>query len=107
MSEPLPDHVDALIAEHIHSVEQLLVLLVVRRRTSGVTLEEVMRDVRTSRHSIAIRLSDLVARGFVAADDESFRYVPDGADRDAAVDELARLYQTRRSSLIHAIFADR
>ena len=97
------------VAEHIHSVEQLEVLLLLRN--SGArewTAPEVSRALSSHPHSVETRMLDLRARGLVESregDHEfSFRYAP-GAGTGELVDELARAYAERRTSVINLIFS--
>lgn len=97
------------VARHIHSVEQLEVLLLLKRTPDREwTVEEVSREISTSRYSAEGRLMDLAARGLIASrqHDQELRFVygQGGAD-DAMVIELARVYAERRTSVITMIFA--
>jgi predicted transcriptional regulator len=105
----IPEGVRRLIAEHIHSVEQLEVLLLLRR-TEGRswTVDEVSNELVTQRDSVAERLEDLARRGFLArSGDPSPRYAYESGDeaRDRDVDELADSYARRRVSVISLIFS--
>jgi hypothetical protein len=106
MAGGIPDDVAALIASHIESVEQLEVLLFLRRAGEPVTVDETMAAVRTHPRSIAARLDDLVRRGLVVADGDRYGYAAGERARDAAVDGLADCYARRRTSVIAAIFGD-
>src|SRR5688572_26691650 len=82
VAEPtLSEETERLIQQHIHSVEQLEVLLLLRdRRDRAWTAAEVSRELRTISSSAAQRLSDLVRRGFLKEGPaESHRYDPGSA----------------------------
>lgn len=103
-SGPIPERVRRLIDAHIHSVEQLEVLLLVRRDPARAwTADEVSRELVTQEESVRARLEDLTARGFVRREGVSYAYVP--SRLDGAVDELAQCYATRRVSIISLIFS--
>jgi hypothetical protein len=105
----LPEEVRRLIAEHIVSVEQLEVLLLLREGGSQRewTAEAVSEHIRSSPGSASHRLADLHRRGFLArseGDPPRFRYAPD--DRSArAVDSLARSYNESKYTVIELIFS--
>jgi hypothetical protein len=102
----IPDRVVRLVGEHIHSVEQLEVLLLLRRAPEREwTASDVAVELATVPQSAADRLEDLAHRGFLAKAAERYRY--DGSDhgRDAAVGELEDAYARRRVTVIGLIFA--
>lgn len=108
MPESVPEDVRKLLARHINSVEQLEILLVLRRRPEvGWTATEVAEELRTSESSARTRLRDLSARGFVetVSSSETFRYAPSSAWLKGAVDQLADLYAERPYRVIDLIFA--
>ena len=101
--------VERFIAQHLNSVEQLEVLLLLHRSHGREwSAGEVSRELSSHPHSAESRLLDLRARGLVAAreDGQEFRYhwaPPAGVDEVVAA--LARVYAERRVSVITAIFA--
>jgi hypothetical protein len=108
-SRGISDELERFIAQHIHSVEQLEVLVMLKN--SGArewTAAEVSRALSSHPLSVESRMLDLRARGFVASREDDrefhFRYAPsEGLDR--MVDELARAYAERRTSVINLIFS--
>lgn len=106
----LPDDVKKLLAEHITSVEQLEILLLLRGRPdTDWTASAVSEEVRTGERSAAARLDDLEARGFLRANSHggevSYRYAPAAAWLRQAVERLAAAYAERRYTIIELIFA--
>lgn len=94
-----------LISEHIHSVEQLEVLLLLRAAPDkGWTREEVGRALVSHPDTVGQRLDDLVARGLIQRDEAAYRYDQSRAP-DAAVSELAAAWATRRTTVIGLIFS--
>ena len=105
----IPERVTRLIAEHIHSIEQLEVLLLARQGADrDWSAEEVARELTTLPDSAATRLEDLAARGFLMVEDDSerrYRYDPHDAERERAVGELADVYARRRVTITSMIFS--
>jgi predicted transcriptional regulator len=99
-----------LIAEHIVSVEQLEVLLLVRERSGeSWTPEGISEVIRTSASSAEQRLRDLEARGFLSRErgedgGERYRFAPNGR-WDHALSRLADLYAERHYTVIELIFS--
>ena len=74
-SPMIPDPVRKLIAEHIDSVEQLEVLILLRaHRDRAFTVSEVNDRIKSSATSVEGRLSDLAGRGFLQRTDRTYRY---------------------------------
>jgi len=101
--------VTALLSQHISSVEELEILLLLRRRADRCwDAAAVAEELRTSESSAAKRLGDLCAGGLVEeaeASDRGFRYGPGSAWKRAAVDQLAELYAEAPFRVIDMIFA--
>jgi hypothetical protein len=96
------------IDEHISSIEQLEVLLLMRtRRDKAWKAEEISRELGSSPLSIAGRLADLCARRFLRAESEdpTYRYDPDPVEVDLVIAEVEKVYHTRRLSVINRIYA--
>ncbi len=102
----LPENVRRLIAEHITSVEQLEVLLLLAR-TDGRrwTPEAVSEELRTSVTSARARLADLERRGFLTSTEEGCRFEPSMEQTREAVEALAGAYAERRYTVIDLIFS--
>jgi len=104
--------VDGFIAEHVHSVEQLEVLLLLERSCPKAwNAEQVATEIRTSRSSAQVRLEDLTARGLLVVHDPddpsgvAYRYGPVSSELADMVVRLGSEYGERRFSVIRAIFA--
>ncbi len=102
-------HVAALLSQHINSVEQLEILLLLRRCSDrSWDAAAVAEELRTSEGSAAKRLDDLRAGGLVAESSESgqaYHYAPSSQWKRAAVDKLADLYAEAPFRVIDMIFA--
>ena len=104
--DALPPSVTQLLAQHIQSLEQLEVLLLLRSQPQRAwTVAEVFEVVRSSPASIAARLQKFTAEAFLIEEKGAFRYAPKDQNVAAAVEQTATCYQTSRVRVIEAIFA--
>jgi hypothetical protein len=96
------------LAEHIHSVMQLeLLLLVAARGAEGVGVQEAGGELRAPIGWVETQLVDLGGQRvleFDARDGGRYRLAP-GARHAAVIGELDEAYRRRRTSVIRAIFA--
>jgi hypothetical protein len=111
--DAFPEDVRRFILDHVHSVEELEVLLLVRAEPGRVWDAEAIRQaLYTSAASAARRLTDLEAAGIVAPAEGrrgQYRYRPGPPEREALLARLADVYKERRVaviSLIHSKPAD-
>jgi hypothetical protein len=101
----IPESVRKLIAEHIDSIEQLEVLLLLREHRGRTwTVAELSEHIRSSLTSVRGRLDGLVRRGLVEERSPNYQYAAAG-ELDAAVAELGRTYLERRFTVIDLIFS--
>lgn len=106
-TQGIPDEVEAFIREHIHSIEQLEVLLLLKRSPNEVwSAELVARELRIDAESAARRIEDLVGRGLIgsASFTDRYCYAPKSPELDRCVEGLTRAYGDRRVSVIALIF---
>jgi hypothetical protein len=105
----LPDDVKKFIADHINSVEQLEVLLLLHGQPQREwSAEAVSQELRIDPASAAERLVDLQARGLLAvseASDPLYRYQPQNSNLEYTVNDLAKSYQEYRVTVISLIFS--
>lgn len=102
----LPDDIRAFIHAHIHSVEQLEVLLLLRReRPRGFTGQEIAAELRIHPESAQQRLVDLQGRGLAVAESERYSYAPASGELERWVNGLATAYSDARVSVIQTIFS--
>jgi hypothetical protein len=105
VNDSLPDDLRAFIARNIHSVEQLEILLFVRRRRETThTAPAVARELHFDVRSTATRLAELDRIGLVRQTGDGYEYAAAGA-LDAAVRALNDAYVDRRVAVISAIYA--
>ncbi|WNG54100.1 hypothetical protein F0U59_04305 [Archangium gephyra] len=105
----LPEAVRRLIAEHIDSVEQLEILLLLQQHQErSWTAESVARELRISPLSAGDRLKDMARSAILArlqGSDAEFRYAPESPQMAEAVAGLATAYSERRVTVINLIFS--
>ncbi|PTL84455.1 hypothetical protein [Vitiosangium sp. GDMCC 1.1324] len=105
----LPEGVQRLIAEHIDSVEQLEILLLLARHPERTwNAETVARELRISALSAGDRLEDLARDALLASTEgsaEEYRYAPRSPMQDESVRGLATAYVERRVTVINLIFS--
>lgn len=105
----LPVEVQELIEEHITSVAQLEVILLLRLAPERWwTVEALNTELRSSPTWLAKILHDLCVRGIVERKTNGealFRYYRKTADLAAKVDALAQAYLIHRVRVIEAIYS--
>ena len=100
----LPDNVYNFVLEHIDSLEQLEVLLLMRKLARESTAEEVARELRVGAESVANRLAGLHQRGILTSPSgKQYLYAPTSPEMMKDVTDLAQAYVERRVSVINLI----
>jgi hypothetical protein len=108
MSERLPRAVRALIREHVHSVGELdLLMLMQGQRDRTWSAEEVCAALGAPAAWAIPRLEALRAAGLVDQDADGWRAHPRTAAQRDTLDVLATLYRTRRRDLVQYVFAQK
>lgn len=110
MSESqIPQEVQAFIADHIESVVQLEVLLLLHAAPQRVfSAAEIGRELRIDAAWAAQQLVNLCSRGVLTCTgttDPVYRYGPRTPEMDRAVADLAQAYADRRVTVIGLIFS--
>jgi hypothetical protein len=105
----LPEEVRRLIVDHIESVEQLeILLLLYQQRGRTWTAEEVARELRVAASSAGERLEELQRDALlsrVEGEPMRYRYDPASSKLDGVVGGLATAYSERRVTVINLIFS--
>ena len=105
----LPADVAAFIADHIDSVVQLEILLLLQAVPGkNFAAAELAKHLAVDAAWADAQLADLGTRGLLACTSDpqpAYRYAPRTSDIDGAVKGLARAYADRRVSVISAIFS--
>lgn len=109
MPDDIPAAVALLVGEHIRSIAQLeLLLLMHARPESSWTIEQAAKELYTAASMTEPLLETLRSSGLVARSEEAerrYRYGPRSPEVAGAVDELAKLYHQRRVTIINLIYA--
>ena len=107
--EHLSRDIRLFIAEHIHSIEQLEVLLLARSAPQQEwSVESVYGVVKSSRTSVSERLKDLVKNGFLAevqGEPLRYRFQPRNERLEQLVSDLAIAYKEHSVRVIEAIYS--
>ncbi|HYO08819.1 MAG TPA: hypothetical protein VER17_07580 [Tepidisphaeraceae bacterium] len=105
--DDIPPEVKAFLADHIESVLQLEVLLLLRSRAGeGWSADAVSREFRIDSAWTGGQLATLAGSGLLShAPGGQFHYAPRSPALDQAVAATAEAYATRRVTLIGLIFS--
>jgi hypothetical protein len=108
MADEFPDDVQRFLSEHISSVAQLEVLLLLRsQREREWSPADVAQALYTTPEVVAEQLDELRRRGLLAVNEgeSHYRYWPVSPDLDTQVDALAVTYRERRVAVITYIYS--
>ncbi len=104
----IPNHVVGFVVEHVSSVIQLEVLLLLHaHRERTYTPTELGRELRVNADWVEEQVQTLVSNGVLVSVGESprrYQYNPRTRELGEATDDLARVYEERRVSVITLIF---
>jgi hypothetical protein len=108
--EPFPDDVRQFVADYIHSVAELEVLLLLRGSGSRCwCADEVAASLYTSSEMAGTQLADLSARGLLRYQSDEvpprYQYHPQNPGLEQLVSQLDEVYQQRRVSVITMIYS--
>ena len=105
----IPDEVRRFLAEHIDSLFQLEVLLLLQERPEvGWTAEQVDRETRIGLESVRSLLARFEQTGLLSVNqgpDLSYRYQPATAELDHVIKLVATAYKERRVKVTSFIYA--
>lgn len=103
----IPDDVKRFLAEHIDSLFQLEVLLLLQARPDvSWTAEHVDRETRIGVESVKALLANFEQRGFLSVGpDLAYRYQPANAEVDRVIKLVATTYRERRVKVTSFIYA--
>jgi hypothetical protein len=101
--------VRAFVRDHIRSLEQLeILLLLLKDETRSWSAEAAARELRTTTASAAARLEEMASRNLLdvrIAEQIFYRYAPVSPALDAAAKETARAYKERPVAVTTAIYS--
>jgi DNA-binding MarR family transcriptional regulator len=109
MGDDFPADVRRFIDQHIESLAQLEVLLLLRQEPERKwELADIAKTLYITDEMAGSLLADFVRRGFAQKlpdGDSCYRYrIPDG-ETDALIEKLAALYRERRVAVISLIYS--
>lgn len=108
MSDGVPQEIERFIERHIRTLGHLEALLLLRREApQAFTGEETGKLLYIDSDVAGTQMAELAAAGFLVVDVEAktFCYGPTDPNVERLIDELARLYQERRVSIITLIYS--
>lgn len=107
----LTEKVLRFLGEHVASVEQLEILLLLSNEPERVwSVEEVFQTIQSSRTSIIERLKVLQQHGFLQIQEEGqtlYRFEPATVELREGVSELKAAYRKTRVKIIESIYSHR
>jgi hypothetical protein len=105
----VPDSVRRFLFDHIDSVEQLEILLLLwRGRERAFAIDAVFQALRTNAESIRRRIDALVTIGIAQVSTSApptYRYVARSGADDEMLAELARAYEVRPHRVLEVLFS--
>jgi hypothetical protein len=109
MAADFPADLKQFLLDHVTSVEQLEVLLLLHKTPDkGWNALSVSQQLYTHRDAAARRLADLRALGLLTATEEAdplYRYQPTTPAHADLVNRLAQVYMERRVTVISLIYS--
>jgi hypothetical protein len=108
MSHRLPRTIRTLIRDHVHSVGELDLLMLLQAQSDRTwTAEEICAALGAPVAWVTPRLDALQVAGFVAHEGDGWRTRPRTTAQRETLDTLAVLYRTRRRDLVQYVFAQK
>lgn len=102
--DPFPADVRRFVDRHINSVEQLELLLLLRRRAGEtITPDAASRELRTAPRSAAVRLEELARAKLLRRDGDGYAYAQ-SSDLDRLLQAVETAYSSYRTRFISMIF---
>jgi hypothetical protein len=107
----LPDDVYRFLQEHIRSIEQLEILLLLRDGAQRTwTPADVYQIVQSSERSVTDTLEALCRQGLIQKIEQprlAYQFQPKDDSLKETVARVAELYSERRVRVVQAIYSDR
>lgn len=109
MENELSDGLRSFIKQYITSLEQLEILLLLSKEPErSWTVEQVFKITQSNLASVAERLKNFTASGFLTTEEKSgvtYRFRPVSAEIAKHVAELQRAYATSKYKVVETIFS--
>ena len=100
------DEVLSFVATSLRSVWALEVAMLLRReRAKAWTMDDIVRETRSSQTASADALTALKAAGFITEEGGSYRYWPATPTLETLAAEIEALYAKKPATVIKAILA--
>lgn len=110
MADDFPADVRAFIADHISSIAQLEMLLLLRNDPAKTwDVAEISKALYATREMSAGQLASLQDCGLVTVSEEPehrYQYQPGTPELEDVVNRLAELYKERRVSVITVLYSE-
>ncbi|MES2767827.1 MAG: hypothetical protein V4596_01665 [Bdellovibrionota bacterium] len=101
----ISEKVRSFIFEHVDSVEQLEVLLFLRKNSDRpCSAEEITRELRSNLTSVNGRLHVLKLKNLITEENSDFRY-NNAKEIEEVLTEVAEEYRVRRTLILELIFS--
>jgi predicted transcriptional regulator len=110
-SSDLPKEVRDLVARHLHSMEEVEVLILLAERQQPLTIQEIRQHLRLPASEVPLtsltRLADanLVASTTAADGEKTFRYAVTDPRIKSAVEMLRVAYNERPVTLVRLVYS--
>jgi hypothetical protein len=107
MNEDFPADIKQFIADHIDSVAQIELLLLLRSDPAKVwTPEDAGKALYSAADVTGLQMADLQLKRLLAPGptDSTYVYRPESAELARLVDKLAEMYRERRVAVITAVY---
>jgi hypothetical protein len=101
----LPEGIQQFLAENVHSVEQLEILLLLRASPDHVwAVREVYQRVLTNEKSVEQSLGKLCDHDLIRKVDETAFQFKTSPNTEKILEELARLYKEKPTRILYALY---
>lgn len=105
MPNEIPESLRLFLRRNINSVSLLDVLFLLKRGAPRTwSPDELSVEMRTNKSYAASQLAELQALNLIHFDGNKYSYEPSSQDREL-IEELERLYNSRRSTVINFIYS--
>jgi len=106
----MPDEISAdvqrFLADHIRSIAQLeLLLMLHRERQRTWTIADAAKELYTAVSMTEPLLESLRAIGLLSLQGGEYRYAPRSVSLDQVVGDLSQVYQQRRVTIVNLIYS--
>jgi hypothetical protein len=106
MPAGIPESVERFIRQHIGTIAQLELLLLLRNEPERTwSVDDAAKGIYTAVSMTGPLLDSLRASGLLVRQEVGFQYAPASGELEAIVAELAQLYAERRVSVINVIYS--